>query len=397
MPTELDPERNPHMTHPGRRFRRQALIASAVALGLTLTACGSSGGDTDGPAAGKDAKPAAELATEAKAKVAEYSAQAPDEAFAMPTEPVTPGSKKIAYLSCGEQGRECHNVGTYVEEAATAAGWTMTPVLDGKFTPSVQASMLQKAVQQKVDAIVIGFVDLNSIKSAVDEALAAKIPITCVLCSLGAYEGKIPNGYSDLTEMGRRVAWSLIARATGPVKVIAFNDKAFPQVSDKIKGMKEVLSTNCSDCTFKEVAIATSDLAKPGPPTFTSTVSANPVGTLTDVIAPYDTFGAPMAKTLLQLNRKDVTISGYEVNEETARGLETGSLPYGASTGSPYEFWSWSAVDNAIRLSQDLPTVDVSDTPEILVTKDNAAGLDSTYYAPAFDYKTKFLSVWGTN
>jgi len=385
------------MNHPGRRFRRQALIASAVALGLTLTACGSSGGDSDGPAAGKDSKPAAELATEAQAKVAEYAEQAPDDAWAMPTDAVTPGSKKIAYLSCGEQGRECHNVGTYVGQAATAAGWTMTPILDGKFTPSVQASMLQKAVQQKVDAIVIGFVDLNSIKSAVDEALAANIPITCVLCSIGAYEGKIQNGFADLKEMGRRVAWSMLARAKGPVKVIAFNDKAFPQVTDKLEGIQEVLSTNCSDCTYKEVPIATSDLAKPGPPTFTSTISGNPAGTVTDVVAPFDTFGAPMAKTLLQLNRSDITISGFEVNEETARGIETGSLPYSASTGGPYEFWAWSAVDNAIRATQDLPLVDASDTPEILVTKDNAAGLDDTYYGPEFDYKAKFTSVWGMN
>lgn len=386
---------------------KRMLISSAVGLCVALSfgACGSSdSSSSSSPAAAAGSSTTATASASGGGDLAQIKQEvAKDEAgdatFPAPTEPFTPGSKKMMIIACSFTAPVCVTATKEAEKATKAMGWTTDGPQDGKFSPQVQSGLINKAIQGKYGGIIMYGIDVNGIKNAVDQAITAKIPIGCIVCSSGALRGKgglVIDTTPDFTLQGEQMARYLIARNDGKAKVIAFEDTAYPQTVQRTTGIEQTLKSRCPGCTFQKLAQSVGEVAKPGPPTWTATLAKNRPGSVTDAVALFDGIGVPMAKTLLSDGRKDLVIDGYDADIPVVQALQDGSLPYGATIASPVSYATWGSVDQVGRVAAGKKPWDGTKLPVVTVTKDNAARYPKGDYQPKGDWRTNvFLKMWG--
>ena len=116
-------------------------------------------------------------------------------------------------------------------------------------------------------------------------------------------------------------------------------------------GLQDGLKEYCPDCTYSQEDFPTTDLAKPGPPTWNGFLSANPPGKVQLVAGPYDFMSLPAAKTTQQAGRDDPLITGFDAYSEFVKAIETADPPTAAATiAAPFEYCAWAAMDNVARV-----------------------------------------------
>jgi len=372
----------------------RGLGALAVVAALGLAACGGSdddGGATESAATGTTAATSGG-ATDAKAAVA-AAEKTTGVTFPQPDEAFDPGTGKVAVISCGQAGINCKQSSDDVRDAAKAMGWTASPVFDGEFAPAKQAGYVQQAIRENYDAIVLVSIDANSIKAAVDAAAAKDIPVSCVMCANGEGSGVIDvttGGKSDGTAIADWIAMDSGGKGT----ILAYDDKSFPIVAARVKAMKERLATVCPDCKVEDATIPTTDLSKPGPPTWTAALAKYPQGSLNYVASPYDPFGIPFVKTADQRGRTDLKISGYDASPDFVAQIAAGG-PAKVTTAAPFPYASWGAMDQVARIKAGKTPWKSGDLPVALVTKTNAGEFTEAFFSPSdFDYEALFKRLW---
>jgi len=311
-----------------------------------------------------------------------------------PKTPVAAGKHRVAIISCGQAGIGCQIMSQGLRDAVKAAGWTASPLFDGKFDPAVQAKAIRTAVQQNYDAIFLTAIDTASVRSAVDAAVAKGIPIFCNTCQSDGYKGKVwdvgADGYAD----GTALAWWIIAKSKGQAKIIAIRDKAFTIVVNRVTGFQRTIKANCPSCEVDLKDMATTELASPGPPTFKAALSAHPQGTVDYAVAPYDAATIPMGTTVAQSGRTDVSVTGYEALPPTQQVMKSGKLPVGVSVVLPYYFASWLMVDLAARKLNHLPLYSANHLPVRLVTPSTVGVLANGNAQVGYAFKPYFKKLW---
>lgn len=378
-------------------------VGAGLCLTLSFAACGSDdsgdSGSTPAAATGTTATTADTGGVAAiKARVAKD--QTPKTTFPGPTEAFDPGKGKMMVIACSFQAPVCASSAKEAAKAVKVMGWSTEGAQDGKFSPQVESGLFDKAIQGKYDGIVMFGVNVNTIKGAVDRVLAANIPIGCINCASGPLkgkDGKIIDAAPDWNAEGEQMSRFLTASSEGKGKIVAFQDKAFPQTTLRTAGLAKVIKTDCPGCEFQIVEQSAGETAEPGPPTFTATLTKNPRGTLTDAIALYDGIGLPMAKTLKSQGRTDLRVHGYDADPPVVQAIADGSLPYGSTIGSPITYGSWAAVDQVARVVAGKTPWKSDALPILTVSKENAAAYAKAGdYEPQGDWKTDvFMKSWG--
>ena len=382
---------------------------AAVALAGLLAACGSSGGD--GSSSGSptataptSASPTGEATDDNSkesglAEAETLAAQYQDTAGLVYPEPpgaFDPGTGRVAIISCGQTGIGCQQMSAFAVEAAKAAGWEPSEVLDGLFDPSVQAKLVQQAINDGYDAIILASIDAASISAAIDAANQANIPVACITCENPGFEGKVldagPPGY----EGGEALATWVTTYFQGDATVVGVDDKSFPIVGARMKGLQEGLAKYCPECTYSQIDFPTAELAQPGPPTWTGFLSANPEGAVDFVAGPYDFFSLPAAKTSAQAGRTTPLIGGFDAYSEFVTAIETGDPPTAVVTvAAPFEYNAWSAMDLVARAKAGEALWEANTMPSALVTKDNASQFSQGYLSPPFNVADFYKAIWG--
>lgn len=369
------------------RSRSTALVAALFACTFVAAGCGDDE-DTTTPAGQNDGGAAQIDTAEVDEMVAEWSDIAKADLPKPPEEPFDPGSAKMMIIPCGQVGG-CARNATAAEEACAEIGWDCT-TFDGKLTPSVQAEGIQQAVQQKFDAILLISIDSNAVKSAVSAADKAGISMVCLLCASTPGFPDIANVTTSGLQDGDAMSWYIIQQTQGKANVVSLNDNAFEIVRNRVSSLEENLTERCSTCTIKKVDLATTDLAKPGPPVFTAALRADP--DVNWAAAPYDAAVLNMTKATQQLNR-DVPVSGWDGDPPVIEAIGSGEVA--AATPGPYIYMAWASVDQAARLVNDAEPWDAADMPVRLATKDNWEQFKGGNWSPeGFDYEAVFKEIW---
>lgn len=385
----------------------------AVFVALTLTgllaACSSSGaagGASEAPAsaaasAAASADASADPNTEAsgleqaKTEAARYQ----DTAGLVYPEPPganDPGVGKVAIISCGQTGIGCQQMSAFAVDAAKAAGWEPSEVLDGLFDPSVQAKYVQQAVNEGYDAIILASIDAASISAAIDAANQAGIPVACITCYNPGFEGKVIDAAPNGEEGGVALATWITSNFEGKATVVGVDDKSFPIVGARMKGVQAGLAQYCPECTYSQIDFPTSELSQAGPPTWTGFLSANPEGTVDFVAGPYDFMSLPAAKTSAQAGRVTPLIGGFDAYTEFVTAIEKGDPATAVVTvAAPFEYSAWSAMDLVARAKAGADLWTANTMPSALVTKANASEFSKGYLSPPFDTATFFKTSWG--
>jgi ribose transport system substrate-binding protein len=316
--------------------------------------------------------------------------------FPQPSQAFNPGTGKVAVISCGNAGINCLQGSKDVQTAAKAMGWTPSPIFDGQFTPAKQAGFVQQAVQQGYDAIVLVSIDANSIKAAIDAAAAKKIPIACVMCVNPAFKGKVVDVSTGGIAEGQALGSWIGANAKSGDTILAFDDKSFPIVHVRRQNAEAAIKKYCPSCKVKEADFPTTDLSKPGSPTFSAALNANPPGSLQFVMAPYDPAAIPFAKVAQQQGRTDFKMTGYDASPDYVNLIKAGTGVAAATTAAPFPYCSWGAMDQVARMKAGKATWPSTRLPVALVTKANADQITGAFFSPPdFDFKSMFKKLWG--
>jgi ABC-type sugar transport system substrate-binding protein len=287
------------------------------------------------------------------------------------------------------------------QEALKAAGWSATPTGDGEFSPATQANLIQQAVQEGVEAIVLAAVDPASTKAAVDAAIAKGIPISCIGCSSPpelTENGTVIDSAVEPVQAGEEIGYWIVANSGGEGKVVSFVDHAFATEVKHNEGTKKVVEELCSGCEYEEQSFATAELEKPGPPVFSAALSSNPAGSLDWVNSNSATYATPMVKTAAQQGREDVKVVGIETTPEFLAEMPKTEIA-NALLYVPFNYLGWSAVDNVIRQVNNQPTWDTDEMPSALITKETVGpyleAAPGLYEFPEFDFRSMFEKLWG--
>jgi ribose transport system substrate-binding protein len=380
-----------------RGFAATAAILSALVFAV---GCGSSSSSTSSLSSGGSSSSSSSSGSsnsgqkQAQAEVQKYSKTAGVK-FPQPTESFKPGTGKVAVISCGNAGINCLQGSKDAQTAAKAMGWTPSPIFDGQFTPAKQAGFVQQAVQQGYDGIVLVSIDANSIKAAIDAAAAKKIPIACVMCVNPAFKGKVVDVSTGGIAEGQAIGSWIGANAKSGAHILGYDDKSFPIVHVRRQNAEQAIKKYCPSCKVTESDFPTTDLSKPGSPTFSAALKANPPGTLQFVMAPYDPAAIPMSKVAEQQGRTDFKMTGYDASPDYVALIKKGGVP-AATTAAPFPYASWGAVDQVARIKAGKQPWVSTRLPVSLVTQANANQFTGAFFSPKdFDYKSMFLKLWG--
>jgi ribose transport system substrate-binding protein len=318
-----------------------------------------------------------------------------------PQEPYDPGKGKLGIVTCSTAGTGCLGMAKQTVAAAEAAGWEPSEIGDGKFTPSVQAGIIEKYVQEGYDGIVIDSIDLSSVKAAVANAEKAGIPMACVMCTpAGGFEpsGPVPLASTDGKETGEFIGNYVVANSEPGETILQFRDKAFPVMIERGDAVKATIEELCEECNYEEQQIATEELTKPGPPYFTAALSAHPEGELGWAFAASDTYNIPAVTTAEQQGRnvKFVGSDGEPVFlEDMIKNPEMAK----ATVWNPFNYAAWAAVDEVVRVAAGLETWEAYGLPVGFIDEpavaEEAIKVAPNYYSPpAFDYEGMFEKLW---
>ncbi len=368
-------------------------VLVVVLAAATGTATGKQAGSTGPQASARASLPP--YVVLAKKKVAEYSALDKMK-FSFPTDSYDPGSKNVAIITGGNGVPVLVENAKYVQDAFNAMGWKAPTIYDGKFAPATQAQLVDQAIQRGDDAIVLLALDVQAIKTSVENALAKNIAVGCVVCVSGDewHKKGVMDVSVDFKTQGEMAAWFTIAHSNGKAKAIDFIEPAYGSTLAKIGGFESIFKL-CKTCKLvkKGVIIPAGTLGSPGPPGFTALLTSQRKGAFNYAVSYSDALGIPMAKTLKQTGRTDVKIVGFDAQPE-ATTLTKSDPNYVVTVAIPYEYADWATADNVARKVAGKPTYADKSLPSVLITKANVAGY-TPYAGPAGDWKGRFKKLWG--
>ena len=317
----------------------------------------------------------------------------------MPDEPtMVEGDRNVTYI-LGGQGPAAGAIAAARKDLFEEVGWTVNGPLDGKFAPSTQATLIEQAVLDGTDAIVLDFVFPSQIPAAMESARAADIPVICTQC--------MPEKSSDGVYMvGTDV--NLVAEAESDLVLAAVNkpDATIAVAVDDgisiIKAWQEelvpMLKEKCPGCEIVEVPFVSADIAKPAAPSLVNLLQEYPEGKLDAFIGSSGPSTTSMLNLAEQSGRDDFKIFDTYADSTVATWIKDGEHApplYGAVMISA-PLMDYATVDTLARIFNDQETTDFSETPILAITQQNAAEnlAPSGWWEPE-GLKEDFLELWG--
>lgn len=392
-------------------LRWRVLPACLAALGLVLSACGGQGSQagqsgSEGSSPELAAKPSgtsdsalASIAAEAQEKL--DSASDPEDFEWPEPPPIDVGERRtVAIVSCGEAGSGCRSLSAAAREATEAIGWDATPTCDGEFEAAKQSGCIQRAINDGVDAILLSVIEPVNVTGAVDAAYEANIPVVTMLSEGAGFEDKVTAITPDWHELGQAYGAFVLSHVDdGPVDVAMFTDTAEMALARLHDSAQEAIESKCPECDVRREEIATAEVNKPGPPTWTGFLSGTEAGSYDFVLAPYDYLAVPFAKTAREYGRMDIQIGGAGGWEEMILEMRKGELTNLTYTFAlPNRFIGYAAVDAAARRINGQDAYwgrDKTKVPYRVVLPSTAEHYKEGYLEPDFSLDERFGKVWG--
>lgn len=376
-----------------RNFSKKA---SALAVASTLV-IGTLAGIVVSSSANAAATCTAALAKANKAVAASVAVKAPWDG--PKTGPKAAMGKTLIYVAQTMQNGGVAGAAAGVQEAAKAIGWNVR-VLDGQGTAAGMASATQQAVTLKADGIIIGGFDPATVKTAIDAANAAKIPVIGWHAAPTSGPQKSLGLFSNVTttrgDVSKISADWVIADSKGNGGVVIFTDSSIPFAEGKSQEIKAELAT-CSSLKLLEyanipigdsistlVAAKTQALVAQYGDKWTHSISINGGLYITPMAAALRAAGKSGTGFPHNVGAGDGSADEYQ--RITSGQYQSVTVP------EPLTMQGWQIVDefnrafNSAKASGYVPVVH-------LVTKANAG--TSTVWDPQNGYRTEYKKIWG--
>lgn len=292
-----------------------------------------------------------------------------------------------------------------IQEQTRKLGW-VPKISDGQGQPEVQLNALNTAVDERVDAVILIFVDTTRIQSALQRALAAGIQVV-TLGSLRNTPETVPDVSFDWVQSGEAIAQYAVWKSGGDLRLLQMrNTDLYITVHGQYKGSQEYLTApgNCPGCDIvtQDWSLATFD---------DPTIGPNAQAIATRLANPdlnwVSCFDSCLFRVATGLNRGGFTDTmsgaGYDCNPENLDIIRAGGIQK-VCFADPREWLAFAAIDNINRMTNGEPAYDYTESiPVALFDRDSleempadlSRELEHAGWQGNYDFRAKFEELWG--
>jgi ABC-type sugar transport system substrate-binding protein len=332
------------------------------------------------------------------------TAQQTPATYSGPTEPAkAPEKLKVTAITCLSILHGCVSPTVGLQHAGQALGWDVA-VVDGGGNPSKQNSAILDAVSAGSKVIVLVAIDPAAVQLGLKAAKNAGVLVVSGSNGIDSPNPVVKPPANDLwvafdvgpnyAANGNEAAEWITKDSGGKANVAVFSDKEFPSVLAFQAGLLEGLK-KCASCVVSPLQYFTGNQVG-------GTLSQMTVGYLrshpetTYLFTPYDPAAGVQVPAIAQAGFgakvKLVSVLGDQQNLDFIRkGLvQAGDAAY------DNEYMGWALADQIIRTLDKLPLFEPhgENIPFTVLDKGNLPAAGSDWVAN-FDYKSKFLALWG--
>jgi ribose transport system substrate-binding protein len=394
-----------------------ALAAAAVAI-LSSSACssssnGSNAGSTAGPAS-SSADSTSGSAGSGYAFATEAVSAAHKGLYVKPAsgQKATSG-KNVWFISCTQAAQGCAAPAASAQTAGKALGWKVT-VFDGQATPSTESSGIREAIANHADGIILMAIDCAAVKSALQQAKAAKIPVVGLysldcndpLSNAGpplftAETNSNGNDPSQLLELwGKLQADYAISKSAGQAQVIRVTEPDFLSIKHQVQGFDGELA-KCSSCKIvSQVPIAAANLANPSAVSQQISTAMSQYPGANTIVMPSDTVLLEAAQALRVAKQKNpnLIVVGAEGLPAAIDLVREGVVSAEVILDS--EWWAWEGLDVLNRIFANngaVPAIPNQGLSFEILDKDHNLPAGGQQWAAPIDYEAAFKQSWGVS
>lgn len=206
-----------------------------------------------------------------------------------------------------------------------AAEYKVTAKVVGpeNYDPQAELAELQKATAAKPAGILISAADAQVLQPGIDAAVNAGVPVITVDSDAANSHRLYFIGTNNL-EAGRLGGQRLVAKLGGKGNIVVFTFAGQPNTEERLKGIKDVLSTH-PDMKIAEVVDIKGDknaafdrtqqfMALTGPKKIDAFVSLD------------STSGKIVSDAVKRANGNDRTVLAWDVNQDTLDSIKSGAI-----------------------------------------------------------------------
>lgn len=277
------------------------------------------------------------------------------------------GKYKIVVIAKSNNSEFWQTVNSGAEDAAKEEGVNVTFQARPEETDIAgQVSIVEDAINQKVDAIVLAPSDVDALVSVVEKADNAGIPVITIDSKLNS---DIPKSHvATNNEVAAAIAAENLAKAIGEkgkVAIVSFVAGASTAVAreqgflDKIKEYPgiEIINTFYSDADRNKAMTITQDI-------LTSTPD------IKGIFGTNEPSAVGVSLAVEQAGVKDkVTVVGFDSSEDKIYAIQNGSME-GTVVQNPYNM-GYQGVKQAVKVIKGEDVEKLIDTGVTYVNKDN--------------------------
>ena len=387
------------------RHRASVLL---LALGLLATACGSSSKSTTATtaaaaAAGASATTAAPATTAAVAGSDEVAkAKAAYEPFLKPPTDIkqttkltgkVPTDRPYVFLEC--ELPQCHEIGVGALEAAKAIGWKTQVIKWSTADLQTMLSAMDEALALKPVAITTTGIPQDFWADRIPKAEAAGTMIIPIAVADLKTSKTVPMGAamgSDYKSDGHLTGNWFIADSNAEGVALVVDVPAYPVLTAHGTGFKDAVAAGCKKCKVSTIEISVPQLgAGEYVPTVVAALQKDP--TIKYVITTDGAFIDGLTAAMSAASIKGVKIAGGSATLNNLAALDTGTEH--AWAGEAIHMDGWIAIDIAARQLLGMPISDSDGgRTQQLFIKGNV-GTPTLSLDKPDDFRQKFMKLWG--
>lgn len=400
-----------------------ALLAVLLAATLVLTACGGGGSSSSSTEGGETSTASEESSEESSEEPEEIQV---DEKFfngelsdPVPTEGPKAESGKTIWFSNCQAYVGCQRFAEGVESAAEVLGWKLH-VVDDKADPTTGISIIKQAVSAKADGIIETLFDCPTIKSGLQAAKSAGIPVVTI-AGLDCNEPVFGEGGEALfgapvlfgedespldfyIEQGKRDAEFVLALAKSygvedpSVLQVKNEDQVFQK--ERHAAFDEEMEAQCPECKITPLTFTVPDTANgKAEQIFKSGMLANPN---TDVLYFSNDAWLPTGlQAALEANRGKFKFlccgdsSGQQIANVRADNLATDAV---AANYQPFQLAGWDTMDVLNRLFNGETAAEIPGEANVVfyIDKEHNLPAPEEPVKIPLNYEPQFTELWQT-
>lgn len=309
-----------------------------------------------------------------------------------------PERKKVVAIACATVAPFCANVTQGAVEAAKALGWDAS-YIDGKGSVQGFVQAFETAINQKPDAIITMAIPESIVATYIAKAHAAGIKV--IGASAIPEKVSVPNGQYDAYVSVREdsnalfQAWFTIADSGGKANATWMWDPGYPFLVAELEREKAIIANDCPGCKVGEVGLRELEAAA-NPVRMqqlgTGLLSRNPAADY--VLTAYGLNAHSLFIAAQSAGRK-VKVVSKNNDPNNVAFVSQGQLY--AEMGASANWGGWSTMDQAVRvLAGEAPLGPMEENqPEHVFVKENAPSNGELDWTKLYDYKAKYLQLWG--